>query len=47
MILIPDDPIIQSCERFGYPPWYTDGGYDDDWEGDDGDVYYGNETCDY
>ena len=21
MILIPDDPIIRSIERTGYPPW--------------------------
>lgn len=23
MLLIPDDPIIASMERTGYPPWYT------------------------
>jgi hypothetical protein len=24
MILIPDDPIIRSMERTGYPPWITE-----------------------
>ena len=51
-MLIPDDHIISCIERTGYPPWNKgyDPGYDDDededfWvEGDDGDVYYGNET---
>ena len=28
MRIIPDDPIISSIERTGYPPWLTD--YDDD-----------------
>lgn len=27
MFLIPDDPIISSIERTGYPPWI-----DADWE---------------
>lgn len=27
MILLPDDPIIASMERTGYPPWL-----DADWE---------------
>lgn len=55
MMLIPDDPIISCIERTGYPPWNKgyDPGYDDDededfWaEGDDGDVYYGNQTSDF
>ena len=54
-MLIPDDPIISCIERTGYPPWFGnyDPGYDDDedkdfWEeGDDGDVYYGNQTSDF
>ena len=54
-MLIPDDPIISCIERTGYPPWNKgyDPGYDDDddedfWtEGDDGDVYYGNETSSF
>jgi hypothetical protein len=24
MILIPDDPIIRSMERTGYPPWWRE-----------------------
>ena len=24
MMLIPDDPIIRSIERTGYPPWMED-----------------------
>jgi hypothetical protein len=30
MRLIPDDPIIRSMERTGYPPWF-----DDDWGDED------------
>jgi len=42
---IPNDPIIRSIERTGYPPWMQDGGYEDeDWEDEGGDIYYGNET---
>lgn len=46
MIQIPDDPIIRSIERTGYPPWYF---YDDDDEEEEGesDVYYGNQTEDF
>lgn len=29
MIQIPDDPIIRSIERRGYPDWIPD---EDDWE---------------
>ena len=44
---IPDDPIIRAMERTGYPTWW-DYEYDVDWEeGDDADVYYGNETADF
>lgn len=32
MILIPDDPIISSILRTGYPPWI-----DADWEEDEGE----------
>ena len=32
MILIPDDPIIRSIERTGFPPWLSD-----DWEDDEED----------
>lgn len=28
--MIPDDPIIQHIYLFGYPPWFTDGGYETD-----------------
>lgn len=36
MRLIPDDPIIHSMERTGYPPWMQ--GYDEyDEEEDDGE----------
>ena len=24
MVLIPDDPIVRSMERTGYPPWMQD-----------------------
>lgn len=46
---IRDDPIIACMERTGYPPWMQGRSYDewdeDEWEeGEDGDVYYGNET---
>ena len=30
MIHIPDDPIIRSIERTGYPPWITED--PPDWE---------------
>ena len=30
MILIPDDPIIASIERTGYPPWMQDEEEEDD-----------------
>lgn len=50
---IPDDPIIRCMERTGEPPWqvypykqpkqYCFGEYAE-WEEDDGDVFYGNET---
>ena len=48
MELLRDDPIIHSIMETGYPPWIR-GGYEDDdddfWEeGDDGDVYFGNDT---
>ena len=36
MFLIPDDPIISSIERTGYPPWLAD--YDDDDEEVEDDV---------
>lgn len=46
MIQIPDDPIIRSIERTGYPPWFF---YDDDdeEEEEESDVYYGNQTEDF
>ena len=44
MYQIPDDPIIRSIERFGYPPWVNDGGYETE---DEDDIYYGNETQDF
>lgn len=47
-----DDPIVASMIRNGYPPWenrkriLTPFGYEDDeeWEEEDADVFYGNET---
>lgn len=40
-----DDPIVASMLRTGYPPWMQDDGYEDDeWEEEDADVFYGNET---
>lgn len=48
MIQIPDDPIVRCMERTGYPPWMQTGWEDDEeWEGDDADVYFGNETDSY
>lgn len=50
MELIRDDPIISSILRTGFPPWIKDSPddyEDDDWEGGDGDVYYGSETSDF
>ena len=45
MLLIQDDPIVKSIIERGYPPWIKDDdGYDNDWEEEDGDVYYGNST---
>lgn len=32
MQIIPDDPIIRSIERTGFPPWIHD-----DWEDDEDD----------
>lgn len=46
MELIPDDPIVSSIMRTGYPPWMQNQPIDcedDDWE-DDVDVFYGNQT---
>ena len=52
MILIPDDPIIASMMRTGYPPWIRKD--PPDWEDEvdvedfgDGDVFYGNDTPDF
>lgn len=52
-----DDPIIDSILRTGYPPWYAPRNvfhpfmlcYEDDeeWEEEDADVFYGNETEDF
>lgn len=45
MEILRDDPIIDSMLRTGYPPWMQDGGYnDEEWEEEDADVFYGNET---
>ena len=56
---IPDDPIISCMERTGEPPWiayptrvWTPFGYgydddEDDWEGEEPDVFYGNETQEF
>lgn len=57
--LIPTDPAITCIERTGRPSWEISsrhmwnafGGYpcedDEEWEEDDGDVFYGNETPDF
>ena len=47
MLPIQDDPIVKSIIERGYPPWVKDDGYDNDWEEEDGDVYYGNDTPDF
>lgn len=45
---IPDDPIVASMLRTGYPPWIDPGWEDDEeWEEEDEDVFYGNETEDF
>ena len=51
---VPDDPIVRSIERTGYPPlWYRISDkerdipdyFDDEFDGEeDSDVYYGNST---
>lgn len=35
MLIIPDDPIISSMERTGYPPWMTPNEVDDPDEEDE------------
>lgn len=35
---IPDDPIIRSIERTGYPPWIDPDYADDESEEDDDDL---------
>ncbi len=35
MLIIPDDPIIRSMERTGYPPWFGYEDPDDDLEDED------------
>lgn len=35
MLMIPDDPIIRSMERTGYPPWFCYEDSDDDLEDED------------
>lgn len=43
-----DDPIVASLLRTGYPPWIDPGWEDDEeWEDEDPDVFYGNETQDF
>ena len=53
---VPDDPIVRSIERTGYPPlWYRISDkerdipdyFDDEFEDGDGDVYYGNSTDEF
>ena len=45
---IPDDPIVDSMLRTGYPPWIDPSWEDDEeWEEEDEDVFYGNETEDF
>lgn len=41
----PEDPIINSLLRTGYPPWFND--EEEDEEYDEGETYYGNETEDF
>ncbi len=44
-----DDPIVASILRTGYPPWISPGWEDDEdeWEEDDPDVFYGNQTKEF
>lgn len=37
MVSIPDDPIVRSMERTGYPPWVDDDPYEEDDEDEDED----------
>lgn len=46
---IPDDPIVRCMEKYGVPPWqvYKDYGYcedEEEWEEEEADVFYGNES---
>jgi hypothetical protein len=42
---LPDDPIVSSMLRTGYPPWIDTGWEDDEeWEDDPDDVFFGNQT---
>lgn len=56
--LIPDCPIVASMERTGRPPWDNlprsynpfSGGYewdDEDFDEEESDEYYGNETASF
>lgn len=36
MLTIPDDPIIRSIQRTGYPPWMQDE-WEEEEDGDDDD----------
>lgn len=43
--MISDDPIINSIERTGYPPWMRPDYPDDDEPMEEGDdTFYGNES---
>lgn len=56
--LIPDDPIVRCMEQTGRPPWEVRATriwspfsecqeYDDEWEDETDDVFYGSETEDF
>ena len=46
MELLRDDPIVECIMRTGFPPWQMPPDYEDDeeWEEDDCDVFFGNQT---
>jgi len=44
---MPEDPIIDSLLRTGYPPWFSDEEEDGEPDEDDEEAFYGNETEDF
>ena len=48
MELIKDDPIVSFIMQNGFPPWQMPLDWEDDeWDEEDGDVFFGNETAEF